>query len=72
MMYKLWHWLFGWDYVCWSNICDQGIARVMVSHTRQVWYWQYKSSCLAKRISDPGEILWLTCHPSKYFPIGNT
>jgi hypothetical protein len=68
MIYRLLHRLFGWDYIAWHNITDQGIARVQVDWTGRVWYWRYKSIMVTDFIEDPSHVLWLTCPPSKYFP----
>lgn len=68
MLYPLWHWLFGWDYIHWKNNADQGIARVRVDHLGYVYYWRYRTITLADRIQKPEEVMWLTCHPAKYFP----
>lgn len=68
MIYKLLHKLFGWDYVAWQNSASQGIARVHVSADGIVWYWRYKSTQLPDQILRPQQVLWLTCHPAKYFP----
>jgi hypothetical protein len=36
MMYKLWHYLFGWDYIYWENIADCAIARIHTTHEREL------------------------------------
>lgn len=68
MIYTFLHRLFGWDYIQWRNSVDQGIARVRVDGAGRVWYWRYRITRLADRIEHPGQVLWLTCHPKKYFP----
>lgn len=65
-MYRLLHWLFGWDYVQWRNSADQGIARVHTDGTGRVFYWRYRNIGLADTITHPTDVLWLTCSPSKY------
>lgn len=67
MIYRILHLLFGWDYIQWRNTADRGIARVRVDGLGHVWYWRYRSTNLADLISDPEEVLWLTCKPNKYF-----
>lgn len=66
-MWKLWHLLFGWDYIAWSNFADQGVARVSRDFEGRVYYWRYKSVHLADPIKSPEQVFWLTCPSSKYF-----
>ena len=66
MIYKLLHWLFGWDYIHWENSADSGIARVRVDHNRSVYYWRYGNTKIADSITDAKKFLWLTCEPEKY------
>jgi len=47
-MYKLFNYLFGWDYIQWSNPVDQGVARVRVDYNNKCWYWQYYTTRIAK------------------------
>lgn len=68
MLYKLMNWLFGYDYVAWHNVADQGVARVLIDGRGIVFYWRYRSTRVADRITDPSAVLWLTCPPEKYFP----
>lgn len=65
--YKILNKLFGWDYVQWKNSADQGIARVHVDSLDRVYYWRYKITKVADIIQHKDSVLWLTCHPSKYF-----
>ena len=65
-MYKLWHKLFGWDYVAWRNSADQGISRVHTDGDGVAFYWRYKSTKVADRIKTREDVLWLTCTPEKY------
>lgn len=65
-MYRLLHWLFGWDYIQWRNTADQGIARVRVDGRGVVWYWRYRLICAADRITSADQVLWMTCSPDKY------
>ena len=67
-MYKVLHYLFGWDYIYWQTDFSNGIARVFISHDWQVFYW--KDRFLDSRITsinNPDEVLWLTCTPGNYF-----
>ena len=65
-MYKILNKLFGWDYVAWSNSCDNGIARVYKSLDNKVWYFRYKNTKLIDLIKNQDQVVWLTCKPSKY------
>ena len=66
MLYALLHLLFGWDYIAWSNCIDDGVARVHKDGSGRVWYWRYRITKVADEIREPKQVLWLTCHPSKY------
>lgn len=65
MIYKLLHWIFGWDYIYWSNFAAQGIARV---HTTggKVWYWRYKNTKVLDVIRTRDQVVWLTCPAEAY------
>lgn len=65
-MWKLFNYLFGWDYVTWRNTADNGIARVHVDKTGKVYYWRYKIISVADVITSADNHLWLTCSPEKY------
>lgn len=56
------------DTIYWENGVDQGIARVHVAPDGTVYYWRYPLTKVLDRITDPKRVIWLTCHPSKYFP----
>ena len=66
-MWKLNHWLFGWDYVYWENSATQGISRVYKAESGQIYFYQFKVINVIKKITHPDDVLWLTCSPSKYF-----
>ena len=66
MMYKIKHFLFGWDYIQWRNTADQGIARVIKLPDGRIVYWKYKSTQLLDEITDRTKVYWLTCKPSKF------
>jgi len=82
-MWKIYHFLFGWDYVCWKNSADSGVARVHVDYEGRPFYWRYKLTKLIDLIPSPYtpsgapnenkkrwlDIVWLTCSPTKYFPL---
>lgn len=65
-MWKILHAFFGWDYIQWSNGVDNGVARVHLDGRGVCWYWRYKITALADRITKPEQVLWLTCAPEKY------
>ena len=65
MMYKLKHFLFGWDYIQWNNSADQGVARVFELPDGKVVFWQYWTISLLFEITDKSQVNWLTCKPSK-------
>ncbi len=69
MRWRLYHRLFGWDYVQWSNCADQGVARVFVDGEGRPYYWRYWSIGLLDKITDSSQVVWLTCQPSKYLPV---
>jgi hypothetical protein len=65
-MYKLWHRLFGWDYVYWSYGYDAGISRVFELEDGTVVYWRSRIWAHMGVVKTEKSVLWLTCHPSKY------
>ena len=66
-MYRIFNFLFGWDYIYWSNTADQGIARIYSAQDYKVFYFRCKITRLIDLVSDPKEVEWLTCNSSKYF-----
>ena len=66
-MYKLFNYLFGWDYVIWSNSADAGIAKVRTLPDGTIGYWRYRTSGIFDEIKEPKQVKWLTCTPDKYF-----
>lgn len=66
VMWKIYNYLFGWDYVTWVNSADQGIARVHVDKNGNVFYWRYKITKISDPIKCAKNHLWLTCPPEKY------
>lgn len=69
MIYKLWHRLFGWDYIYWKNSADQGISRIYKDALGNPFYWRYFSITVLDPIINEKQVTWLTCNPSKY--LGN-
>lgn len=67
MIYKLFNWMFGWDYVLWRNSCDGGISRIRQDRSGVAWYWRYRSTKVVDIVTQPHQVLWLTCEPTKYF-----
>ena len=67
MTWKLMHKLFGWDYIAWDNRADNGVARIHRGGQGKPWYYRYKLTSLVDQVNHPNEVIWLTCHPSKYF-----
>lgn len=73
-MWRLFNLMFGWDYISWRNSADQGIARIHKAPDGTVWYWRYRMTGLLDVVNKDnsvspwgGTIVFLTCHPSKYF-----
>jgi len=65
-MYRLWNYLFGWDYVIWENSVAQGVAKVQKYPDGKIGYWRYRATNVFDEIKDADQVIWLTCHPSKY------
>lgn len=65
-MYKLKNFLFGWDYIYWTNYADSGIARVLKLPDGTVVYWRYKFTNVMDTIYSEEQVRWLTCKPSKF------
>lgn len=66
-MYKLFKYLFNWDYIYWTNSTDCGISKIFVTKDGRVVYWRYKLTNVLDEIVDPKIVVWLTCEPSIYF-----
>ena len=66
-MWRLFNWLFGWDYIYWKNSSAQGVARIIELPSGLVGYWQYRSISVFQIICNPDQIIWLTCKSEKYF-----
>lgn len=65
-MWRLLHFLFGWDYIYWRGLADWGIARVHVAADGTVFYWQSRVCCVLGKIERADDVVWLTCLPEKY------
>lgn len=65
-MIYLFNKLFGWDYIHWTNSCDQGVARVRKDGNGKAWYFRYKITSVVDIIRDKDQVIWLTCSPDKY------
>lgn len=67
-MYRFYNWLFGWDYIHWTNSAHSGIARLRSDAQGNPFYFMYGMSKYLKPITKPEQVVWLTCLPSKYAP----
>ena len=65
-LWSLLHRLFGWDYIYWVNSADRGVARIHKDKDGAAFYWRYKITRLADRVTCADQVIWLTCEPSKY------
>ena len=71
-MYKILNFLFGWDYIKWSNYADEGIARIKTDadgvHYFTLYWITGCTATLEEYTTGRGErkILWLTCKSEKY------
>lgn len=63
-MWRILNKLFGWDYVMGDRDHDVGSRRVRVDALGNPFY--IRRFNLGRRISSPDQVIWLTCHPSKY------
>ena len=66
MSYKIFNFLFDWDYIYWKNSADKGIERVYKTNDNTVYYYRYKLTTVIDIISDKSQVIWLTCMPEKY------
>ena len=65
-MYKLFHWLFGYDYIYWANTADSGIARVVETDDGPCYWRYYSTKVMDKADGSNSQVIWLTCSRSKY------
>lgn len=66
MLWRLWHWLFGWDYIVWTGPGFIAVSRVFNDGDGRTYYWVSRSACLTHEITAAKDVIWLTCKPSKY------
>lgn len=64
-MWRLWHKLFGWDYVYWEFLSMSGVSRVRLAPNGLAYV---RILGVIIRITDPSldDIFFLTCSPEKY------
>lgn len=67
MIFRVLNFFLGWDYVSWDTALSCGVSRVYKSHDGIVYYFKCKYQKSVKVIHHPNEVIWLTCHPNKYF-----
>ncbi len=66
-MYRILNFLFGWDYIYWTNSADQGISKVFKAKDNKICYYRYRITGLIDQIFEPKQVIWLTCNSDKYF-----
>lgn len=72
IIYKLNNYLFGWDYVVWTDyLADKGISRVVKLPDGTIGYWDTILLPIFSTIKNPESVVWLTCKPEKYFKLNN-
>ena len=70
-MYKIWNYLFGWDYILWKNCLYSGVSRLRILPNGDAYFLTYGNTRLLNNITTGkgnGEVVaeWLTCDKSKY------
>ena len=65
-MWRLFNYLFGWDYIYWNNGISSGIARIHKDFNGGAWYYLYKVITVIGRVRNANDVVWLTCEPDKY------
>lgn len=64
-MWKIWHKLFGWDYVLWQDRYYGGVSRVLFLPDGTQGY--LKQPNIFRTLQGAEDtIFWLTCKPEKY------
>ena len=71
-MWRLLHYLFGWDYIAWKEIGSEGISRVHHGHNGKPWYFRFTTLDVVDEIEDPNQVVWLTCSSDKYMECQNS
>lgn len=64
-MWRLWHKLFGWDYIQWSSAGLYGIARIRIAPSGLV-YFLHLGEVVRLNELKPRQITYLTCSKDKY------
>jgi hypothetical protein len=75
-MYKIWNYLFGWDYILWKNCLYSGVSRLRLLPNGDAYFLTYGDTVLLNNITTGkgnGEVVteWLTCDKSKYISEGS-
>ena len=70
-MYKIWNYLFGWDYILWKNCLYTGVSRLKRLPNGDIYFLTYGDNRYLNNISTGkgnGEYVteWLTCLEDKY------
>lgn len=67
-MWRLWHFLFGWDYIASRCLFHTNIVRVFRVPDGTI---VCDSGNHLRKLGDPSNVVWLTCKQEKYFPETN-
>lgn len=62
-MWRIFHFLFGWDYIQWRMGCHHGISRVRVNPEGIQFVWANGTAYELKYLTD---VFWITCKSEKY------
>ena len=66
-MWKLWHKLFGWDYIQWSIADSHQVSRIKRAPNGLAYFKKYgEIVSFPLKTSIPYQIIFLTCPPKKY------
>lgn len=65
-MWRILNKLFGWDYIYWESSCNYGISIIRSSYQSGKPYYIKYGSGIIVQVNDHNDVIWLTCHPSKY------
>lgn len=60
--------LLRWDFIHWNNGMYEGNSRVRKTPDGTVYYYEYWTLSIIKTITEPKQVIWLTCSPDKYLP----
>lgn len=64
-MWRLWHKLFGWDYVVYAGSFHTRVCQLYKDGMGRVWIYRHTNSD-PLTIDDPKRVMWLTCSPAKW------